>query len=111
MLPFFTEYVSLGHSTAIDLYPALDAGEIDVAVALERDPEAGEVAPLGAASLFYRNDDERYPEDGGDDLVSRYGELTFRQLASDAATIGDVFGEQLVQLDESDDATLVTLSV
>ncbi|MDB4888358.1 MAG: hypothetical protein JWL61_213, partial [Gemmatimonadetes bacterium] len=38
MLPYFTQYVALGDSVSIDLYPALDAGEIDVAVALERDP-------------------------------------------------------------------------
>jgi hypothetical protein len=38
MLPYFTHYVALGDSVSIDLYPALDAGEIDVAVALERDP-------------------------------------------------------------------------
>jgi hypothetical protein len=31
---------------SIDLYPALDAGEMDVAVALERRAAAGGVAPL-----------------------------------------------------------------
>lgn len=111
MLPYFTEYISLGDSVAIDLYPALDAGEIDVAVALERDPTAGAVAPLGAASLLYQNDDARWPDDQGDDLASRYPGLEFRNLAGDGATIGDVFGEQLSQLDESDAATLITLSV
>ncbi len=111
MLPFFTEYVALGDSMSIDLYPALDAGEIDVAVALERDPGAGSVAPIGAASLLFQNDDARWPEDQGDDLVSRYPGITHRNLATDGATIGDVFGEQLAQLDESDADTLVTLSV
>ena len=51
----FTRYIALGDSLSMDLYPALDAGEIDVAVALERDPSAGRVAPLGAASLLYQN--------------------------------------------------------
>ena len=111
MLPFFTQYVALGDSTSIDLYPALDAGETDVAVALERDPTAGSVAPLGAASLLYQNDDARWAEDQGDDLVSRYPGIALRNLATDAATIGDVFGEQLVQLDESGDGTLITLTV
>jgi lysophospholipase L1-like esterase len=108
---FFAQYVALGDSMSIDLYPALDAGEIDVAVALERDPHAGSVAPIGAAALLYQNDDARYPEDQGADLVSRYPGIALLNLASDGATIGDVFGEQLTQLDESDEATLVTLTV
>lgn len=111
MLPSFTSYVALGDSTSIDLYPALDAGEMDVAVALERDPTAGAVAPLGAASLLYQNDDARYPDDQAQDLVSRYPGIVLHNLAGDGATIGDVFGEQLLQLDASDEATLVTLSV
>lgn len=111
MLPYFTEYVALGDSMSIDLYPALDAGEIDVAVALERDPTAGAVAPLGAASLLFENDDARWPEDQGDDLSSRYPGIVSRNLASDGATIGDVFGEQLAQLEESDAEALVTLTI
>src|SRR5215218_7920801 len=98
MLPFFTEYASLGDSLSIDLYPALDAGEIDVAVALERDPLAGSVAPLGAASLLFQNDDARWPEEQGSDLVTRYPGIALHNLAADGATIGDVFGEQLTQL-------------
>ena len=47
-----SRYIALGDSMSIDLYPALDAGEIDVAVALERVSTAGRVAPLGAASLL-----------------------------------------------------------
>jgi lysophospholipase L1-like esterase len=111
VLPYFTHYVALGDSMSIDLYPALDAGETDVAVALERDPTVGSVAPLGAASLLYENDDARWPEDQGDDLVSRYPGIVAQNLATDNATIGDVFGEQLAQLQQSDDATLVTLTV
>ena len=111
MLPYFTHYVALGDSMSIDLYPALDAGEIDVAVALERDPTAGTVAPLGAASLLYQNDDARWAEDQGDDLVSRYPGIAMQNFATDGATIGDVFGEQLAQLEESEDSTLVTLTV
>jgi lysophospholipase L1-like esterase len=109
-MPFYSSYVALGDSMSIDLYPALDAGEIAVAVALERNPLAGAVAPIGAASLFNRNDDERWPEEQGDDLVTRYPGIGFVNLASDGATIGEVFGEQLPQLDESDEETLLTLT-
>jgi lysophospholipase L1-like esterase len=111
MPPFFSHYVALGDSMSIDLYPALDAGEIDVAVALERDPNAGSVAPLGAAAQLYENDDARWPEEQGGDLVSRYPGIAFQNLAMDGATIGDVFGEQIPQLEESDEATLLTLTV
>lgn len=111
MPTFFSTYVALGDSMSIDLYPALDAGEIDVAVALERDVNAGSVAPLGAASLLYRNDDARWPEEQGSDLVSRYPGIVLHNLAGDGATIGDVFGEQLTQLDETGDETLITLTV
>jgi lysophospholipase L1-like esterase len=111
MPSFFATYVALGDSMSIDLYPALDAGEIDVAVALERDVTAGNVAPLGAASLLYRNDDARWPEEQGADLATRYPGVELRTLASDGATIGDVFGEQLPQLDESEEDTLITLTV
>ena len=107
----FARYVALGDSMSIDLYPALDAGEIDVAVALERVASAGAVAPIGAASLLYRNDDQRYPEEQGADLVSWYPGIELQSLAEDGATIGDVFGEQLPQLSESDERTLSTITI
>jgi lysophospholipase L1-like esterase len=96
---------------SIDLYPALDAGEVDVAVALERLPTVGGVAPIGAASLLYQNSEEHWPAYAGDDLVSRYPAIVFQNFAADGATIGDVFGEQLTQVDESDEPALVTLAV
>src|ERR671915_452305 len=105
----FRHYVALGDSMSMDLYPALDAGETDVAVALERDPAAGQVAPLGAASLLYRNDEAHWPDEVGNDLSSRYPGLSFTNLAADAATIGDVFGGQLPELTPSDEPTIVTL--
>ncbi len=107
----FTRYIALGDSLSIDLYPALDLGETDVAVALERDPGAGTVAPVGAASLLYRNDEAHWPDEIGRDLVSRYPGIEFTNLATDAATIGDVFGGQLAGLAASDDRTLITLTV
>lgn len=107
----FSQYIALGDSMSIDLYPALDAGETDVSVALEWDARAGSVAPLGAASLLHRNVDDRYPEFTGRDLVSRDPKIGFVNFAEDGATIGDVFGSQLAQLEESEEATLITLSV
>ena len=104
-------YIALGDSMSIDLYPALDAGEIDVAVALERRTEAGNVAPLGAASLLVRNDDARWPEFTGRDLASRWPRVTAQNLASDGATIGDVFGDQLDEVAEGSEDAVVTLSV
>lgn len=96
---------------SIDLYPALDAGEADVAVALEWDSAAGAVAPLGAASLLHRNADEHHPDFAGNDLVSRWPDIGALNLAEDGATIGDVFGTQLAQLSESEEPTLITLSI
>lgn len=107
----FTRYVALGDSMSIDLYPALDTGRVDVAVALEREAHAGEIAPVGAASLLYRNDEELWPDEIGDDLVSRFGVIEFTNLASDAATVGEVFGEQLAQLEPTDEPALVTLTI
>ena len=107
----FSHYLALGDSFSIDLYPALDAGETDVAVALERVTTAGTVAPLGAASLLYRNADDRWPEDAGDDLVTRYPGIELTNLAADGATIGDVFGDQLPAIEASDVPTLVTLTI
>jgi len=104
-------YIALGDSMSIDLYPALDAGEIDVAVALERRASAGNVAPLGAASLLVRNDDARWPEFTGRDLASRWPRVSVQNLATDAATIGDVFGDQIDQLEESSEDAIVTITV
>jgi hypothetical protein len=107
----FARYVALGDSMSIDLFAALDVGATDVAVALERDPGAGHVAPLGAASLFHRNDDVRYADMAGADLSSVYPGIAFQPLASHGATIGDVFGEQLLLLGASHERTLITLTI
>jgi lysophospholipase L1-like esterase len=69
------------------------------------------VAPLGAASLFFRNEADAYPHESGNDLASMFPGIGFRRLATDGATIGDVFGEQLAQLGESDEPTLITLTL
>ena len=107
----FSHYVALGDSVSIDLYPALDVGQTAVAVNLEREAHAGGVAPLGAASLLHVNDDERWPEFTGRDLSARFPGIGVTNLTSDGATVGEVFGEQLPELPERDDAVLVTLTV
>lgn len=107
----FTKYIALGDSVSIDLYPALDAGATEVAVALERSGEAGAIAPLGAASLFHRNDAERWPDDVANDLVTFYPGIEFVNLAMDSASIGDVFGEQLSQVEDTDQPVLLTLTI
>lgn len=108
---FFAHYIAMGDSMSVDMYPALDRGRTDVAVALERVPGAGTVAPLGAASLLHANSDEHWPGESGADLSTRYPGITFRTLAADGATIGDVFSEQLPEIEESHDPTLVTLTL
>lgn len=110
-MPDFTRYIALGDSVSIDLYPALDAGEIDVAVALEREAAAGRVAPIGAASLLYQNADDRWPDYAGDDLVSLCPGIEMHNLAADGATIGDVFGEQVPNVFAGEDPALVTLTI
>lgn len=107
----FTRYIALGDSVSIDLYPALDAGEIDVAVALERTASAGNVAPIGAASLLYQNSEAHWPDFIGEDLVTLSPGVELQNVAEDGATIGDVFGEQLPQLAESDERTLITITI
>lgn len=107
----FRKYLALGDTFSGDLHPALDAGATDVAVALERSGRAGGLAPLGAASLLYRNDDARWPEFAGRDLATTHPGIAFRSLVEEAATIGDVFGDQLAAAEESDAPTLVTLTV
>jgi lysophospholipase L1-like esterase len=107
----FTRYIALGDSVSIDLYPALDAGEIDVAVALERTASAGNVAPIGAASLLYQNSEANWPDFIGEDLVTLSPGIEMQNLAEDGATIGDVFGEQLPLVEAGDDPVVVTLTI
>ena len=107
----FSEYIAVGDSMSIDLYPALDLGETDVAVALERVVQAGAIAPVGAASLFHTNDVDRWPDFAGDDLASRYPAIALTNLCVDGATIGDVFSEQLPELEPSEARTLITVTV
>lgn len=106
----FEEYLAFGDSFSGDLYPALDAGATSVAVALERESAAGDIAPLGAASLLHANDDDRWPEFAGLDLRTANTDIVFRRLVVEGASIGDLFGEQLAAVEESEVRGLVTLT-
>ena len=89
----FTRYIALGDSVSIDLYPALDAGDIDVAVALERTVSAGHVAPIGAASLLYQNSEAHWPDFVGEDLTSLSVEELGRRIALLKEEIGRLEAE------------------
>jgi hypothetical protein len=106
----FTRYLVLGDGLSADLTPALDLKVTDVSVALERDAKSGAVPPVGAGSLLFQNDDERWPDFIGDDLRTLTGCQSIERLAMDGASIGDIFGEQLLGLASGDEPTLVTLS-
>ncbi|MFL5607006.1 MAG: hypothetical protein ACJ8AD_11215, partial [Gemmatimonadaceae bacterium] len=112
----YSHYVALGDAMSSDLFPALDAGATEVAVNLEFNAAAGDVAPLGAASLLHRNDDERFPDVAGEDLATLYPGIAFANLSDEGATIPDVFSEQLDRLEElvadvRGEQVLVTLTV
>jgi lysophospholipase L1-like esterase len=85
-----THYVALGDSISIDDYPQRETGR----------------AGLGAASLFYRNDDELWPEFAGRDLATLRPGTTFVNLTADGATTDDVLRVQLPSLSERDIVTV-----
>jgi hypothetical protein len=65
---------------SIDLYPELDAAE-----------RTGTAARgLGAASLFYRNNDDLWKEFRGRDLRTLYPGIRYQNFADDGARIDDV---------------------
>jgi lysophospholipase L1-like esterase len=87
-------YIALGDSISIDDYPLRETG----------------VDHLGAASLFHRNDDKRWPQFTGRDLVTRFPGITFRNLTADGATSDDVLRYQLAHVNASTDETIVTIT-
>jgi hypothetical protein len=106
----YARYLVLGDGLSADLTPALDLKVTDVSVALERDAKSGEVPPVGAGSLLFQNDDERWPDFIGDDLRTLAGCEDVLRLASDGASLGDIFDEQVMALEPSDEPTLITLT-
>jgi hypothetical protein len=106
----FEQYLVLGDGLSADLTPALDLKVADVSVALERDARGGVVPPVGAGSLLFRNDDERWPDFIGEDLQTLSGTQTVTRLAADGASLGDIFDEQVLTLPDSDVPTLITVT-
>lgn len=106
----FARYVALGDGLSADLTPALDLKVAEVSVALERDARSGEVPPVGAASLLFQNDDERWPDFIGDDLRTLMGCEEIARLSMDGANLGDIFSEQILALEPTDDPTLITMT-
>jgi len=88
-------YTALGDSISIDDYPAFDTG--------------GHPG-LGAASLFHRNDDRKWPEFRGRDLRTIDSGVAFTNLAADGATTSDVLRYQLPRVRESIDEGIVTIT-
>ena len=117
--PAFERYLALGDSLSIDLYPARaehPAGS---------NAQIAELEPgLGAASQLFRNDDARWPEFAGRDLVSANPAIAFRNehafdhplrhptdhYATDGATTVGVLAYQLHRVPPSDARVLVTVT-
>jgi len=100
----YTLYVALGDSMSTDHYPTCDVRGLDL-------PPA-RLDPLGAASLLHRNDDSRWPEFRGLDLVTLSPDVEFLGLAEDGAMIDDVATEELARIgrDSSDRDILITVT-
>lgn len=118
LLPF-ERYIALGDSLSIDLYPARAAHPAGPRA------EPAELEPgLGAAALLFRNDDRRWPEFAGRDLVSLAPGIAFRNrhtldhpaahptdhYATNGATTVGVLAYQLGRVPPSEERVLVTVT-
>lgn len=106
----FARYIVLGDGLSADLTPALDLKVADISVALERDARSGEVPPVGAGSLLFANDDERWPDNMGVDLRTLTGCTEIVRLCEDGASIGDIFDAQVLDLEGDAAPTLITVT-
>lgn len=99
-----TAYVALGDSMSSDHYPTCDVRDVDL--------PPSRLDPLGAAALFYRNDDARWPEFKERDLARFSPGVEFLSLAEDGAMIADVTTEELARLrrDSGDPGFLFTIT-
>ena len=92
----FTDYIALGDSISIDVYPAADA-ERRFAGRFSTDR-------LGAASLLVKNDDKLWPEFRGREL-----NITLTDYTADGATTDSLL-RQVERIEPSDARTLVTIT-
>jgi lysophospholipase L1-like esterase len=97
----FARYIALGDSISIDSYPAHDVER--------RYPGKASTSALGAASLFYRNDDKLWPEFRGNDLHTKFPSLEYDDLTADGATTRSLIA-QVSRVARSDEPTLVTIT-
>ncbi|HET7584417.1 MAG TPA: SGNH/GDSL hydrolase family protein [Gemmatimonadaceae bacterium] len=118
----FGQYVALGDSMSLDLYPTLDANEAGerlwsaAAVQTPLFPMgATSIAypklKIGAASLLHRNDDAMWPEFEGQDLRTLGGDMPITILASDGAVVADVLRTQIPGIPRVRGTTLITLTI
>ena len=97
----FPEYIALGDSMSIDVYPAEDA-EL-------RYPGRFSTDQLGATSLLMRNDDKFWPEFRGRDLSTRMPGIELTDLTADGGTTESLL-RQVQRIEKSDAPTLVTIT-
>jgi lysophospholipase L1-like esterase len=100
--PTFSQYIALGDSISIDLYPAHDVER--------RYAGRASTSLLGAASLLYRNDDRLWPDFEGRDLRSLYKGIASDNRTSDGATTHTLL-RQVESVTASDEPTLVTVTI
>jgi lysophospholipase L1-like esterase len=97
-------YIALGDSISIDIYPDTDG---------ETRFSGKSYSNLGAASLFYRNNDDAWPDFVNQDLVRLFDDelIDFHMLAEDGATSRDVLSYQIPNIPaDQGDSTLVTIT-
>ena len=115
----FDRYIAVGDGQSIDLHPALDLAARSTSGIHTRPP-----AGLGAPSLFYHNDDARFPDFAGRDLERLFRGIRFDSrhrynaprehptdhFATDGATTVGVLAYQLGRMTAADERTLITLT-
>jgi lysophospholipase L1-like esterase len=96
----FTRYIALGDSISIDIYPAHDAARRGLPASRE---------DIGAAALFFENDDTLWPEFRGRDLKSKFKSIEYADLTADGATTHSL-SRQAERVSKSDEPTLMTIT-
>ncbi|WP_372371386.1 SGNH/GDSL hydrolase family protein [Candidatus Uabimicrobium sp. HlEnr_7] len=100
----FQQYIALGDSISISFYASMDY--------MEKHQVSNPPDGLGAAMLFYKNNDEVWPKFKQRDLSSLYPQLQLCYHASDGATTTTVLDNQLPELSAgSKEQTIITMTV
>jgi len=99
----FDAYIALGDSMSIDFYAAQDAQAAGLNVRED----------IGAAALFYRNEDSLYPEFSSRDLKGKFPGIRYLNLCIDGATSEDMLSQTRLRdlEDVSAKKALVTLTL